>query len=159
MDKLSTDMKNGLLIYLKIDSIDDFKKLTINYHLINKVADYLYENKEKITFSKISELLNINRASIYNTYPKSKKYIQILIHRQKSLKQYEIDQLQNTKQEKNSFKIAKENNELKLDKEKIQQFMSIIMSLELENERKDIIINKLKLKISSLESTISQLKE
>ena len=37
--------------------------------------------------------------------------------------------------------------------------MSIIMSLELENQRKDIIINKLKAKVSILESTINQLKE
>ena len=159
MNTLSTDIKNGLFIYLKIDSIDDLKKLTIDSHLINQVADYLYENKEKITFSKISELLDINRASIYNTYPKSKKYIQILINRQKSLKQSEKDQLQNTKREKSSFKIAKDNNELKLDKENIQNFMSIIMSLELENQRKDIIINKLKAKVSILESTINQLKE
>lgn len=159
MNTLSTDIKNGLFIYLKIDSIDDLKKLTIDSHLINQVADYLYENKEKITFSKISELLDINRASIYNTYPKSKKYIQILINRQKSLKQSEKDQLQNTKREKSSFKIAKDNNELKLDKDNIQKFMSIIMSLEIENQRKDIIINKLKAKVSILESTINQLKE
>ena len=74
---------NGLIKYLELNSIEDLRALPIDNDLIGKVGNYLLESKEKITTSKVADLLGINRASIYNTYPKSAQYLQALIAQQK----------------------------------------------------------------------------
>ena len=75
---------NGLAIYLELNSIDEFKALPINDDLIRTVSKYLSISNEKITVSIVAELLNIDRASIYNTYPKTLEYIKGLITLQKN---------------------------------------------------------------------------
>ncbi|QKW82430.1 hypothetical protein [Acinetobacter sp. FDAARGOS_724] len=84
MKKDLTDLIEGLLIYLELTSIHELRSLSINEDLIRKVANFLSGTDEKITIGKIAELLDINRASIYNTYPKTLEYIKGLIILQKN---------------------------------------------------------------------------
>lgn len=145
----------GLVKYLKLDSIEELKKLPIDNDLIDKVGNYLLESKVKITTSKVAELLGINRASIYNTYPKSAQYLQALIAQQKAINNKKIHDKRDAAVKKNTEKSQKLNN---LNKEKIERFMSIIMSLEYQNSQKNNQIQILKSRIISLESTINELK-
>lgn len=145
----------GLVKYLELNSIEELKKLPIDNDLIDKVGNYLLESKEKITTSKVAELLGINRASIYNTYPKSAQYLQALIAQQKAINYKKINDKSDTAVKKNTEKSQKLTN---LNKEKIERFMSIIMSLEYQKSQKDNQIQILKSRIISLESTINELK-
>ena len=122
---------DGLVSYLGLNSIDELRSLDIDENLINKVGVYLLESKEKITTSKVADLLGINRASIYNTHPKSAQYLQALIAQQKAIN--------NQKKLSKKFKTTKKINEptevlSKLDKERIEKFMSVIMSLEFQKK-------------------------
>lgn len=134
---------DGLVSYLGLNSIDELRSLDIDENLINKVGVYLLESKEKekITTSKVADLLGINRASIYNTYPKSAQYLQALIAQQKAIN--------NQKKLSKKFKTTKKINEptevlSKLDKERIEKFMSVIMSLEFQKKIQEKQINNLK---------------
>ncbi|TCB75659.1 hypothetical protein [Acinetobacter sp. ANC 4177] len=149
-------ISNGLLIYLEINSIDELRSLNIDENLINKVGVYLLESKSKITTSIVAQLLGINRASIYNTYPQSAQYLQALIAQQKAI---------NIKNKLNKKpKTTKKNSEpteslSKLDKERIEKFMSIIMSLEFQKKKQENQINQLKSTVASLQSEIKELKK
>ena len=90
MMKDLNDSINGLINYLELNSIDELRALPIDNDLIGKVGNYLLESKEKITTSKVADLLGINRASIYNTYPKSAQYLQALIAQQKAINNQKI---------------------------------------------------------------------
>lgn len=154
MKKNLVNIINNLVNHLELNSIEELRALAIDNDLICKVANYLLESKEKITFSKIAELLEINRASIYNTYPKSTLYIKALILQQKAGKS------QKTLEKKSisiKSKINKKSQFSNLDQEKIEKFMSIIMSLEHQMKIKDLQIHKLQAKIASLQSTIDDL--
>ena len=155
MIDLTDKTLQGLLNYLKINTQEELINLTIDTDLINQVATYLYDNNIKITFSKVSELLGINRASIYNTYPKSKQYIKILINRQKV-----FNQAQRLNKNKEPLAKNKMNNNLgkDIDKAKIERFMTIIMNLELDISKKELMISSLKSKILSLQDTINSFK-
>ena len=147
---------NGLVSYLGLNSIDELRSLDIDENLINKVGVYLLESKEKITTSKVADLLGINRASIYNTYPKSAQYLQALIAQQKAIN--------NQKKLSKKFKTTKKINEptevlSKLDKERIEKFMSVIMSLEFQKKTQEKQINKLKSTVASLQSEIREYKK
>ena len=147
---------DGLVSYLGLNSIDELRSLDIDENLINKVGVYLLESKEKITTSKVADLLGINRASIYNTYPKSAQYLQALIAQQKAIN--------NQKKLSKKFKTTKKINEptevlSKLDKERIEKFMSVIMSLEFQKKTQEKQINKLKSTVASLQSEIKELKK
>ena len=147
---------DGLVSYLGLNSIDELRSLDIDENLINKVGVYLLESKEKITTSKVADLLGINRASIYNTYPKSAQYLQALIAQQKAIN--------NQKKLSKKFKTTKKINEptevlSKLDKERIEKFMSVIMSLEFQKKTQEKQINKLKSTVASLQSEIREYKK
>ena len=147
---------NSLIKYLELNSIEDLRALPIDNDLIGKVGNYLLESKEKITTSKVADLLSINRASIYNTYPKSAQYLQALIAQQKAIN--------NQKKLSKKFKTTKKINEptevlSKLDKERIEKFMSVIMSLEFQKKTQEKQINKLKSTVDSLQSEIKELKK
>ena len=147
---------DGLVSYLGLNSIDELRSLDIDENLINKVGVYLLESKEKITTSKVADLLGINRASIYNTHPKSAQYLQALIAQQKAIN--------NQKKLSKKFKTTKKINEptevlSKLDKERIEKFMSVIMSLEFQNKIQEIQINNLKSTVASLQSEIREYKK
>ncbi len=146
---------NGLLLYLELNSIDELRSLPINNDLINKVSNFLFESNEKITTSKVADLLSINRASIYNTYPQSAQYLQALIIQQKAFNNPKKLSKKNSPIKNTTEKAHKLNN---LNKEKIEKFMTIIMSLEFQNKQKDKKIHMLNSKIASLESTIRDLK-
>ncbi len=155
MKKDLNNIIHGLVIYLELNSIDELRALPIDNNLIGKVSNYLLESKEKITISKVADLLGINRASIYNTYPQSTQYIQALIAQQKAINNQKKFAKKDSPDKRNNKKIPKFSN---LNEEKIEKFMSIIMSLEYQNKQKDNQIHMLKSKIVSLESTISELK-
>ena len=147
---------NSLIKYLELNSIEDLRALPIDNDLIGKVGNYLLESKEKITTSKVADLLGINRASIYNTYPKSAQYLQALIAQQKAIN--------NQKKLSKKFKTTKKINEptevlSKLDKERIEKFMSVIMSLEFQKKTQEKQINKLKSTVASLQSEIREYKK
>ncbi|MCJ0929247.1 hypothetical protein MTX11_15000 [Acinetobacter lwoffii] len=147
---------DGLVSYLGLNSIDELRSLDIDENLINKVGVYLLESKEKITTSKVADLLGINRASIYNTYPKSAQYLQALIAQQKAIN--------NQKKLSKKFKTTKKINEptevlSKLDKERIEKFMSVIMSLEFQKKIQEKQINNLKSTVASLQSEIREYKK
>lgn len=147
---------DGLVSYLGLNSIDELRSLDIDENLINKVGVYLLESKEKITTSKVADLLGINRASIYNTHPKSAQYLQALIAQQKAIN--------NQKKLSKKFKPTKKINEptevlSKLDKERIEKFMSVIMSLEFQKKIQEKQINNLKSTVASLQSEIREYKK
>lgn len=147
---------NSLIKYLELNSIEDLRALPIDNDLIGKVGNYLLESKEKITTSKVADLLGINRASIYNTYPKSAQYLQALIAQQKAIN--------NQKKLSKKFKPTKKINEptevlSKLDKERIEKFMSVIMSLEFQKKIQEKQINNLKSTVASLQSEIREYKK
>ena len=147
---------DGLVSYLGLNSIDELRSLDIDENLINKVGVYLLESKEKITTSKVADLLGINRASIYNTNPKSAQYLQALIAQQKAIN--------NQKKLSKKFKTTKKINEptevlSKLDKERIEKFMSVIMSLEFQKKIQEKQINNLKSTVASLQSEIREYKK
>ena len=147
---------DGLVSYLGLNSIDELRSLDIDENLINKVGVYLLESKEKITTSKVADLLGINRASIYNTQPKSAQYLQALISQQKAIN--------NQKKLSKKFKTTKKINEptevlSKLDKERIEKFMSVIMSLEFQKKIQEKQINNLKSTVASLQSEIREYKK
>jgi cobalamin biosynthesis protein CbiD len=147
---------DGLVSYLGLNSIDELRSLDIDENLINKVGVYLLESKEKITTSKVADLLGINRASIYNTHPKSAQYLQALIAQQKAIN--------NQKKLSKKFKTTKKINEptevlSKLDKERIEKFMSVIMSLEFQKKIQEKQINNLKSTVASLQSEIREYKK
>ncbi|MFN4052646.1 MAG: hypothetical protein ACK4HS_11785 [Acinetobacter junii] len=147
---------NGLIKYLELNSIEDLRALPIDNDLIGKVGNYLLESKEKITTSKVADLLGINRASIYNTYPKSAQYLQALIAQQKAIN----NQKKLSKKSKTIKKIKETTEALsRLDKERIEKFMSVIMSLEFQNKTQEKQINKLKSTVVSLQSEIKELKK
>ena len=147
---------NGLVSYLGLNSIDELRSLDIDENLINKVGVYLLESKEKITTSKVADLLGINRASIYNTYPKSAQYLQALIAQQKAIN----NQKKLSKKSKTTKKINQPTEALsKLDKERIEKFMSVIMSLEFQKKTQEKQINKLKSTVASLQSEIREYKK
>lgn len=147
---------NGLIMYLELNSIEDLRALPIDNDLIGKVGNYLLESKEKITTSKVADLLGINRASIYNTYPKSAQYLQALIAQQKAIN----NQKKLSKKSKTIKKIKETTEALsRLDKERIEKFMSVIMSLEFQNKTQEKQINKLKSTVVSLQSEIKELKK
>lgn len=147
---------NGLIDYLKLNSIDELRSLTIDEKLINQVGTYLLESQQKITTSIVAQLLDINRASIYNTYPKSAQYLQALIAQQKAI----TIQKQINKKPKLTKRISAESTTLSsLDKERIENFMSIIMSLEFQKKRQENQINQLKSTVASLQSEIKELKK
>ena len=147
---------DGLVSYLGLNSIDELRSLDIDENLINKVGVYLLESKEKITTSKVADLLGINRASIYNTYPKSAQYLQALIAQQKAIN----NQKKLSKKSKTTKKINQPTEALsKLDKERIEKFMSVIMSLEFQKKTQEKQINKLKSTVASLQSEIREYKK
>lgn len=151
-----TACTEGLVEYLKLDSIVELKSLTVDEKLIDQVGTYLLESQQKITTSIVAQLLGINRASIYNTYPKSAQYLQALIAQQKAM----IIQKKKNKKPIIAKKISSESANLNtLDKEKIEKFMSIIMSLEFQKKRQENQINQLKSTISSLQSEINGLRK
>ena len=141
---------------MELNSIEDLRALPIDNDLIGKVGNYLLESKEKITTSKVADLLGINRASIYNTHPKSAQYLQALIAQQKAIN--------NQKKLSKKFKTTKKINEptevlSKLDKERIEKFMSVIMSLEFQKKIQEKQINNLKSTVASLQSEIREYKK
>ena len=147
---------DGLVSYLGLNSIDELRSLDIDENLINKVGVYLLESKEKITTSKVADLLGINRASIYNTYPKSAQYLQALIAQQKAIN----NQKKLSKKSKTTKKINQPTEALsKLDKERIEKFMSVIMSLEFQKKIQEKQINNLKSTVASLQSEIREYKK
>lgn len=147
---------DGLVEYLKLNSIDELRSLTIDEKLIDQVGTYLLESQQKITTSIVAQLLGINRASIYNTYPKSAQYLQALIAQQKAIN----TQKKLSKKSKPTKKINKPTEALsKLDKERIEKFMSVIMSLEFYKKTQEKEINELKSNIASLESKIREYKK
>lgn len=147
---------NSLIKYLELNSIEDLRALPIDNDLIGKVGNYLLESKEKITTSKVADLLGINRASIYNTYPKSAQYLQALIAQQKAIN----NQKKLSKKSKTTKKINQPTEALsKLDKERIEKFMSVIMSLEFQKKIQEKQINNLKSTVASLQSEIREYKK
>lgn len=144
---------NGFIEYLNLTSIDDFNKLKKDHDLICKVGQYLLNSKQKITFGKVSEILGINRASIYNTYLKATIYIKALIVQQKAEKK-----LKPSFQKKSGFpeRVNKSQNISQIDKDKITKFMTIIMSLEQQTDEKNRKIHELQAKVASLQSTIQE---
>lgn len=147
---------NGLIKYLELNSIEDLRALPIDNDLIGKVGNYLLESKEKITTSKVADLLGINRASIYNTYPKSAQYLQALIAQQKAINNQKKS-VKKTSSVKN--KTEKAPKFIELNEEKVHKFMSIIMSLEYQLARKNKQIQQMQAKIASLQSTINELEK
>lgn len=147
---------NGLAIYLELNSIDEFKALPINDDLIRTVSKYLSISNEKITVSIVAELLNIDRASIYNTYPKTLEYIKGLITLQKN-----NIRLQKVRTKKGSIKktIPKSEKFSNLNNEKVEELMSIIMSLAFKKKTQEKQINELKSTIASLRSDITEYKK
>ncbi|MGX9607380.1 MULTISPECIES: hypothetical protein [Acinetobacter] len=150
------DLEPRLLEYFNLESIDEFYNQKIDHELICKVANFLIESGEKLTFQKVSEILNINRASIYNTHGLASEYIKSLIIQQKASKQSALVN-------KKGFKLAKKpsskNTEhTTLDTEKYEKFMSVIMSLEYQKQCQNRLIDQLKSEINSLKSTIKELK-
>jgi len=154
MKKNLVNIINGLVNHLELNSIEELRALAIDNDLICKVANYLLESKENITTSKVAELLDINRASIYNTYPKAAKYLQVLIIQQKATNNLKNLNKTNTPIKKKIEKTPKFSN---LNEEKVERFMSIIMSLEQQMAMKNLQIHKLQAKIASLNSTIDEL--
>ncbi|MGQ0475356.1 hypothetical protein [Acinetobacter variabilis] len=156
MKKDLTDLIEGLLIYLELTSIHELRSLSINEDLIRKVANFLSGTDEKITIGKIAELLDINRASIYNTYPKTLEYIKGLIILQKNK-----NNQRKAIKSKNSVKkpLPKTDTFRELNQEKIERFMSIIMSLEYQKQSQAKQINLLKSTIASLNSEILEYKK
>lgn len=153
---LKTDRTlEGLLNYLNLDSLDDLHKKSIDHELICNVAKYLFESNEKITFGKVADFLNINRASIYNTHIKATTYIKSLIAQQKASKRIIPHKIKKS----NALYSNESKHIAKLDKDKIESFMSVIMSLEHQMDLKDLRISKLLARVSSLESTITELKK
>ena len=147
---------DGLVSYLGLNSIDELRSLDIDENLINKVGVYLLESKSKITTSIVAHLLGINRASIYNTYPQSAQYLQALIAQQKAIN----TQKKLSKKPKTTKKINEPREALsRLDKERIEKFMSVIMSLEFQKKTQEKQINKLKSTVASLQSEIKELKK
>ncbi len=147
---------DGLVSYLGLNSIDELRSLDIDENLINKVGVYLLESKSKITTSIVAHLLDINRASIYNTYPQSAQYLQALIAQQKAIN----TQKKLSKKSKPTKKINEPTEALsKLDKERIEKFMSVIMSLEFQKKTQEKQINKLKSTVASLQSEIREYKK
>lgn len=155
MKKDLTTLTNGLINYLELNSIHELRSLAINDDLIRNVADYLSVTDEKITIGKIAELLDINRASIYNTYPKTVNYIKGLITLQKN----KNNQKKSIKNKILVNKITPKSDKFsELNEEKIEKFMSIIMSLQYQLSQKNKQIDQLKSHVASLQSTIDQLK-
>lgn len=147
---------DGLVSYLGLNSIGELRSLDIDENLINKVGVYLLESKSKITTSIVAHLLGINRASIYNTYPQSAQYLQALIAQQKAIN----TQKKLSKKPKTTKKINELTEALsRLDKERIEKFMSVIMSLEFQKKTQEKQINKLKSTVASLQSEIKELKK
>ena len=147
---------DGLVSYLGLNSIGELRSLDIDENLINKVGVYLLESKSKITTSIVAHLLGINRASIYNTYPQSAQYLQALIAQQKAIN----TQKKLSKKPKTTKKINEPREALsRLDKERIEKFMSVIMSLEFQKKTQEKQINKLKSTVASLQSEIKELKK
>lgn len=156
MMKDLNDSINGLINYLELNSIDELRALPIDNDLIGKVGNYLLESKEKITTSKVADLLGINRASIYNTYPKSAQYLQALIAQQKAITNQKNLAKRNSSVKKTTGKFPKFS---ELNEEKIERFMSIIMSLEYQKKRQEKQINQLKSTVASLQSEIREYKK
>ncbi|ENX29398.1 MULTISPECIES: hypothetical protein [Acinetobacter] len=156
MMKDLNDSINGLINYLELNSIDELSALPIDNDLIGKVGNYLLESKEKITTSKVADLLGINRASIYNTYPKSAQYLQALIAQQKAINNQKNLAKRNSSVKKTTGKSPKFS---ELNEEKIERFMSIIMSLEYQKKRQEKQINQLKSTVASLQSEIREYKK
>ena len=149
-------LTDGLVSYLGLNSIGELRSLDIDENLINKVGVYLLESKSKITTSIVAHLLGINRASIYNTYPQSAQYLQALIAQQKAIN----TQKKLSKKPKTTKKINEPREALsRLDKERIEKFMSVIMSLEFQKKTQEKQINKLKSTVASLQSEIKELKK
>lgn len=149
-------MTNELVSYLGLNSIDELRSLSIDEKLIGNVGTYLLESKRKITTSIVAQLLGINRASIYNTYPQSAQYLQALIAQQKAIN----TQKKLNKKSKPINKLSKQSETLShLDKVRIEKFMSIIMSLEFQKKRQEKQINQLKSMVSSLNSEIQEYKK
>ena len=147
---------DGLVSYLGLNSIGELRSLDIDENLINKVGVYLLESKSKITTSIVAHLLGINRASIYNTYPQSAQYLQALIAQQKAIN----TQKKLSKKPKTTKKINEPTEALsRLDKERIEKFMSVIMSLEFQKKTQEKQINKLKSTVASIQSEIKELKK
>ena len=147
---------DGLVSYLGLNSIGELRSLDIDENLINKVGVYLLESKSKITTSIVAHLLGINRASIYNTYPQSAQYLQALIAQQKAIN----TQKKLSKKPKTTKKINEPTEALsRLDKERIEKFMSVIMSLEFQKKTQEKQINKLKSTVASLQSEIREYKK
>ncbi|VXA86697.1 conserved hypothetical protein [Acinetobacter sp. 8I-beige] len=146
-------MSDGLLIYLELNTINELRSLNIDESLINKVGVYLLESKIKITTSIVAQLLGINRASIYNTYPQSAQYLQALIAQQKAIN---IKNKLNKKPKPTKKNSEPSENLSNLDKEHIAKFMSIIMSLEFQKKTQKKQIDKLKSIVASLQSEIRE---
>lgn len=146
---------NGLLNYFGLESLEEFRSLNIDEKLINKVGLYLSESNIKFNISNIAQLLGINRASIYNTYPQSAEYLQALIAQQKAI----ISQKKSNKKPKTKKNTDPKEALKSLDKESIEKFMSIIMSLEFQKKTQEKQISKLKSTIASLQSELSQYKK
>ncbi|MCU4313056.1 hypothetical protein KTG68_13900 [Acinetobacter variabilis] len=147
---------HGLINYLGLNSIEELRSLSINNDLIENVGNYLLHSKEKITTSKVADLLGLNRASIYNTYPNSATYLRALIAQQKASN----SQNHSTKSVSSVKKPSKQSPKFSdLNKEQIEKFFSIIMSLEFQNKKKDKQINELRSQVASLKSEIREYKK